>query len=304
MRRRFITADVFTDQPFGGNPVAVLPDAEGLTTEQMQKLAREFNLSETVFVLPPADEAHTKKLRIFVPTDEMPFAGHPIIGTALILGSIGHLDLTDPKTEIVFEVNAGPVPVTIVSKDGQPISATLTAPLAPEIREATPIEKVAALLSLWPDDIVQAELASCGLPFLLVEVRDQSVLAKSRLDLNVAGQMDPNAWARWPLVFTHDAAEGFDIQARMYAPGAGIPEDPATGSAAAALGGWLGVKDPMEDGIIKRTIAQGVEMGRPSRLEIEVEKRQGDVIAVRVGGSAVLISEGNIEVPVLLPTLG
>ena len=303
MRRRFITADVFTNQPFGGNPVAVLPEADGLTTDQMQTLAREFNLSETVFVLPPEEAGHSKTLRIFVPTKEIPFAGHPTIGTALILASIGMIDLTGPRTDIVFKMKAGPVPVSIESRDGKPVSATLTAPKAPERRDAPPIELLAELLSLQPNQILRAEAASTGNPFILVQVQDRAALQASRIDPAFAERIGKDAFATEPFLFAEDAADGFDIQARMYAPHVGIPEDPATGSAAAAFAGWLGQHDPLSDGIIKRTIAQGVEMGRPSRLDIEVEKRDGEVIAVRVSGEAVLISEGMIEVPVP-PALG
>lgn len=297
MRRRFITADVFTDRPFGGNPVAVLPDAEGLTTAQMQQLAREFNLSETVFVLPPENPAHTRHLRIFVPTKEIPFAGHPTIGTALILASIGAFELTEPRTGIVFEMAAGLVPVTIDSVDGRPKAATLTAPKPPKLGQAPPIDFLAGMLSLKPDQIVQAESASTGNPFILVEVKDQAALQESHADIAVLNQLGEDAFAREPFVFTRDAPEGFDFQARMYAPQFGIPEDPATGSAAAAFAGWLGHHDPLQDGTIKKMVAQGIEMGRPSRLLIEVDKCQGAVTAVRVSGSAVLISEGAIEVP-------
>jgi trans-2,3-dihydro-3-hydroxyanthranilate isomerase len=297
MRRRFLTADVSTDQPFGGNPVAVLPDAEGLTTDQMQKLAREFNLSETVFVLPPEDPAHARRLRIFVPTREIPFAGHPTIGTALILAAIGDLDLGETRTGIVFEMPAGPVPVAIDSIDGRPHSATLTAPRPPEVRDAPPAAFMAALLSLAPDQIVRSEAASCGNPFLLVQVRDREALGRARIDHAVLDRFDADAFATEPFLFTEDAPAGFDIQARMYAPHMGIPEDPATGSAAAAYAGWLGHHAPEQDGLIKRSIAQGIEMGRPSRIEIEIDKRAGEVTAVRVAGSATLISEGHIVLP-------
>ncbi|MGI9491875.1 MAG: PhzF family phenazine biosynthesis protein [Geminicoccaceae bacterium] len=297
MRRRFITADVFTDQPFGGNPVAVLPDAEGLTTDQMQKLAREFNLSETVFVLPADDPSHTRKLRIFVPTKEIPFAGHPTIGTALILASIGEVDFNEKKTVIIFEMEAGLVPVSIDIADRRPVRATLTAPKSPEIREAPSLEIMATMLSLKPDQVIQAEMASCGNPFILVQVKDRFALERSRIDMAGWRQLGDDAFAREPFVFTEDAPEGFDVQARMYAPHVGIPEDPATGSAAAAFAGWLGHHHPTEDGTLRRVIAQGFEMGRPSRLEVEVDKQNGEVTAVRVAGSAVLISEGTIETP-------
>ena len=176
MRRHFMTADVFTDQPYGGNPLAVLPNAEGLSGEQMQKLAREFNLSETVFVLRPENPANTRRMRIFVPTREIPFAGHPTIGTALILASMGEFPLEGDRTEIVLEAAAGPIPVTVHSRDGRPVSATLTAPQRPKLGPAPSADTLAAMLSLEPDQIVQAEAASTGNPFILVEVRDRQAL--------------------------------------------------------------------------------------------------------------------------------
>lgn len=297
MRRRFITADVFTDRPFGGNPLAVLPDATGLSTDQMQRLAREFNLSETVFVLPADDPDHDQQVRIFVPTREIPFAGHPTIGTAIILANLGAFDRTGEQISIVFKMAAGLVPVTIQMEKERAVAATLTAPKRPEVPEAPSTEAMAALLSLKPEQIVQAGAASCGNPFLLVQVKDRTALAGSRMDMATLHRLGEDLYAKEPLVFTEDAPAGFDYQARMYAPLSGIPEDPATGSAAAALAGWLGHHDPMRDGTISRTIAQGMEMGRPSRLDIEVDKQDGLVTAVRVSGSAVLISEGMIEEP-------
>ncbi|MGI9507742.1 MAG: PhzF family phenazine biosynthesis protein [Geminicoccaceae bacterium] len=297
MRRRFITADVFTDQPFGGNPLAVLPDAEGLSTAQMQQIAREFNLSETVFVLPPDDPANCRRVRIFVPTREIAFAGHPTIGTALILATIGDVQLDGPKSGITLEMEAGLVPVNIESLDGRPSVATLTAPQKPTIREAPGHEAIATMLSLDTSQIVRAELASCGNPFILVQVKDRAALEQSTPDLNALGRIGDDVGTKEPFVFTDDAPDGFDYQARMYAPHSGIPEDPATGSAAAAFAGWLGHHDPMQDGTIRKVIAQGIEMGRPSRLAVEVDKQAGSVTAVRVTGSAVLISEGTILVP-------
>ncbi len=297
MRRHFITTDVFTDRPFGGNPLAVLPNAEGLSSGQMQKLAREFNLSETVFVLRPQNPANTRRIRIFVPTKEIPFAGHPTIGTALVLASMNEFPLEGDQTDIVLEAEAGPIPVTIRCIDGRPTSATLTAPQRPTLGPAPSVDVMAAMLSLDPGDIIATEGASCGNPFLMVQVRDRAALGRSRIDVTVLERLGDQLFATEPLIFTEDAPDGFDIQARMYAPLSGIPEDPATGSAAAAFAGWLGHHDPMQNGTLSRVIAQGIEMGRPSRLEIEVDKQAGNVTAVRVSGSAVLISEGQIVPP-------
>jgi len=302
MRYRFITADVFTDRIFGGNPLAVLPDAESLADRQMQAIAREFNLSETVFVLPPDDPAHTRKLRIFTPAQEVPFAGHPTVGSALILAATGALDLAGETTRITVEERAGPVSVTIRSAGGRAVFAQLTAPQAPEVRPAPEPAALAAMLSLAPSDLRTAaglpEIASCGFPFLIVEVRDAAALGRARLDHAIWRELLADAWTKEVYLVTRDAAGAdVDFRVRMFAPAAGIEEDPATGSAAAAFGGWLGLRAAPADGTQRHVIAQGLEIGRPSRLEVEVEKRAGQVAAVRVGGSAVLVSEGTIEVP-------
>ena len=302
MRHRFLTADVFTDRAFGGNPLAVLPDAGGLDPARMQQVAREFNLSETVFVLPPDQPAHTRRLRIFTPAREVPFAGHPTVGTALVLATIGGLELTGETTRITFEEGAGPVPVTIRAAAGRPVFAELTAPEPPAVRPAPAPAALADMLGLAAADLrLDAGLpaiASTGLPFLIVELADAAALGRARLDHTVWRRLLADAGAREVYLVTRDTAGlDADFRARMFAPAAGIVEDPATGSAAAAFGGWLGLRELRGDGITRYVIAQGVEMGRPSRLEIAVETRAGAVAAIRVGGGAVLVSEGTIEVP-------
>jgi trans-2,3-dihydro-3-hydroxyanthranilate isomerase len=298
MRYRFLTADVFTGQRFGGNPLAVLPEARGLDAAAMQKIAREFNLSETVFVLPP-EMGHCRRLRIFTPAAEMPFAGHPTIGTALILAATGEVPLDGEITRIVFEEGAGPVPVTIRAQDGHPVFAQLRAPQAPDLQGGFSAALIASALCLSPSDLVAERdlpcVVSCGLPFLLVRVRDREALGRARLNRSVWSRHLEGTAAAHVFLFTDAQDADHDFQARMFAPGGGVEEDPATGSAAAALGGWLGLASPLTDGAICRVIAQGLEIGRPSRLEVEVEKRAGEV-EVRVGGAAVLVSEGRIEV--------
>ena len=191
------------------------------------------------------------------------------------------------------------MPVAIRVVDGAPAAAQLEAPQAPDVRPVADPTRIAAGLSLEPGDLVTARrlpaAVSCGLPFVLVEIADRAALGRARLDTALWQSSVTGGWAEFPYLFTTDIAEA-DLQARMFAPGAGVPEDPATGSAAAAFGGWLGGVDPTIDGTLRRVIAQGLEMGRPSRLEVEVEKRAGEVAAVRVGGSAVLVSEGTIRV--------
>jgi trans-2,3-dihydro-3-hydroxyanthranilate isomerase len=301
MRYRFVTADVFTDQPFGGNPLAVLPDARGLDDGLMQKIAREFQLSETVFVLPPERLGHTRRLRIFTPATELPFAGHPTIGTALVLARLGEIALGGATTRIVLEENAGPVPVTISVRNGEAAFAQLSAPQAPELLAEHAPAMVASALSLAPSDLVAEgglpRVVSCGLPFLLVRLASRAALARATINRSVWARQLAGTAAQHLFLFTTDD-DGHDVRARMFAPGGGVEEDPATGSAAAAFGGWLGHTSALTDGTLRCVMAQGIEMGRPSRLEIEVDKQAGEVVAVRVGGAAVLISEGTIEVPV------
>jgi trans-2,3-dihydro-3-hydroxyanthranilate isomerase len=300
-RFRFVTADVFTDRPFGGNPLAVLPDARGLGTAQMQAIAREFNLSETVFVLPPEDPAHARRLRIFTPATEIPFAGHPTVGAALVLAALGEIPLAGESTAIVFGEGAGPVPVTIRSQGGRPVFAALEAPQAPEIRPAVETAAIAAAIGLDPGEIETKSglpaAVSCGLPFTIVRLRDLEALARARLDHAAWQGGLAGSWADHLLLVAAGGEEGIDLRARMFAPGAGVDEDPATGSAAAALGGWMGLRAGWGDGVHRLVVHQGVEMGRPSRLEVEVERRDGALVAVRVGGGAVVMMEGTIAVP-------
>ena len=183
----YYTADVFTDQVFGGNPLAVLPDARGLDTRSMQLIAREFNYSESVFVLPPDDPAHTRRLRIFTPASEMPFAGHPTVGTAFVLAAAGELPLTGDLTRIVFEEGVGPVPVAIRARDGKPEYTQLSAAKMPEFGpQPPPLDEIAGVFSLQPDDFLGGEYApqavSCGVPFLFAPLANRAALARIRLD--------------------------------------------------------------------------------------------------------------------------
>ena len=242
MRYRYLTADVFTDKPFGGNQLAVFPDAKGLDDERMFALAREFNFSETTFVFPP-EKGGTRKLRIWTPGGEVPFAGHPTVGTAHVLAEIGEIPLEGESTPIVFEEQVGPVPVTIRASAGKPVFAQLSVAKLPEIGPPVPTrETLASMLSLEPKDLVGGHFApqsiSCGLPFLFVALKDRAAVKRSRIRVDQWERTLGSAWASMIMVFSRDPErEGSDIRARMYAPGFGVPEDPATGSACAALGG-------------------------------------------------------------------
>jgi trans-2,3-dihydro-3-hydroxyanthranilate isomerase len=303
MKYRYYTADVFTDRPFGGNQLAVFPDARGIDSVRMQEIAREFNFSETTFVLPPDNPRHTRRVRIFTPGTELPFAGHPTVGTAHVLTAIGDIPLAGETTSIVFEEGVGPVPVTVRSNGRRPVFAQLSVAKLPEIGPPPPpAARLAAMLSLDVSDLagpdMPPEAVSCGLPYLLIPVASRDAVARSRLR---ADQWEETLRAYWTddiFVFALDPElDGSDVHARMFAPGAGVPEDPATGSACVALGGYLALRHPRHDGTLRWVVEQGFEMGRPSIMEVEVDKRGGAVTGVRVGGSTVLVCEGQMEVP-------
>jgi trans-2,3-dihydro-3-hydroxyanthranilate isomerase len=302
LKYKYYTADVFTDRPFGGNQLAVFPDARGLDSARMQAIAREFNFSETTFVLPPEDTKHTRRVRIFTPGAEIPFAGHPTVGTAHVLAAVGEIPLAGDTTRIVFEENVGPVPVAIRAERGVPVFAQLSVAKLPEVGPPPPApERLAAMLSLRPDDLLGGDMApeavSCGNPFLFIPLRSRDAVARARLRLELWEETLRGYWTDDVFVFALDPErEGSDVRARMFAPGFGVPEDPATGSACVALGGYLAMRDPRRDGTLRWIVEQGFEMGRPSILEVEVDRRGGAITAVRVGGSTVLVCEGQMEV--------
>ena len=291
----FHTLDVFTDIAFGGNPLAVFPEAAPLAEHALQSLALEMNLSETVFLFPP-ESGGVRKVRIFTPITEVPFAGHPTVGTAFFLAATGALDLEDAVTRIVLEESVGPVPVEIFADKGSPVSTRLETAIPPEHRPAPySATDLARLLSL-PDGAVakhglNAEFVSFGLPFLVVPVADLEAARRSRLDLGVWESLLSGAWSQNVYVVTLEAeGPGVDAHVRMFAPGAGIVEDPATGSAGAALAAYLGARAGVSDGTLDWRLEQGIEMGRPSVLEIQAELEQGNVRCARVGGRSVLVS--------------
>jgi len=298
MGYRYIICDVFTDRRFGGNQLAVLPAAQGLSDRQMQQIAREFNFAESTFVLPP-EQGQTRRVRIFTPTREVPFAGHPNVGTAFVLASIGELGPVTDSMTVTFEEGAGLVPITIERRSDGKLWCELSAPEQLSIGKRLPVEALAAAVSLGADEVVTTThmplVVSVGLPFLVAELRDRAALERARsnmtgLDAIVAQGIVPDVH----LYVQSD--DEFAIRARMFAPFDGIPEDPATGSANCALAALLTHCKPESDGDFRWRIAQGVEMGRPSVLEARTEKRGGQVTATRIGGASVLVSEGTIEV--------
>jgi len=304
MRRYdFLTYDVFTDRRFGGNPLGIFPEAAGLSDDEMQAIAGELNLSETVFLTPPEGTGHTR-VRIFTPGFEVPFAGHPTVGTGCFLADDGRVELVDGHASIVLEENVGPVPVAIRVEEGRPTFARLTAAERPTRRRAELDDAEAArIVRLDADDIAAdiegeaagVEHASVGLPYLVIPVRDVPAISRAALDDAARAALVPmDAPGRFVYLVAPADAEGVDYRVRMFAPEAGVPEDPATGSAAAALGGYLGARLP--EGLHRRVLEQGIEMGRPSRIELEIDVREGVVDRITVGGHAVPVTRGTLEI--------
>ncbi|MGD2067898.1 MAG: PhzF family phenazine biosynthesis protein [Gemmatimonadota bacterium] len=309
----FHTVDVFTDRVFGGNPLGIFPDAGELPDALMQSVAREMNLSETVFLARPPTPGGPWPVRIFTPAVEVPFAGHPTIGTALFLAQTGRVDLPEGGGTIVLREKVGPVPVDVEVEGNRPARARLSAAVPPEHRECPwSAEELGTMLSLPPDAIgcpagtvegvepLEPELVSAGLPFVVVPVRDLDAARRARLDTGSWERRTTGAWSRMMYVVSPEAeGPGVDLHVRMFAPAAGVPEDPATGSAGVALAAFLGRRCPPATGVrtFRWTVEQGLEMGRPSRLEIEADVTDGSVEAVRVGGRSVPVSSGTMTVP-------
>src|SRR5436190_15177754 len=294
MKYRYYICDVFTETRFGGNPLAVLPKADGLSDHQMQQIAREFNFSESTFVF-PTKAGHTRHLRIFTPAAEIPFAGHPNVGTAFVLAAAGEFGEIDSSLTVTFEEEAGLVSVAIRAEQGKIISCELTAPQSPSLGRTVPAELVASAVSLNREDIVtdthDPQICSVGLPFVFTELKDRSALERARINMSGFDALRDLGVNPQLHLYTR-VSDGFDIRARMFAPLSGVPEDPATGSASCALAGLLAHYKEESRGTFSWRIAQGVERGRPSTLIARAEKKNGVVTGTWIGGATVLVSEG------------
>lgn len=300
MKRRYLTADVFTDRMFGGNPLAVVLDAEGLSTRQMQAIALEFNYSESTFVLPPDDPANTARVRIFTPRTEVPFAGHPNVGTAFLLAREYRYQRAAAEGQFRFEEAAGIVPVTLLRDKGGVAGAELRAPEALSRRSTVSREIAARCLSLEPGEIAIAghapQIASVGLPFLIVEVASRDALRRSKPNIAAYMEILPCDGADAIFAYVKDPAgiassDETALSARMFSPFDGIIEDPATGSATAAATALLA---ELAGGSAQRhwRVHQGVDMGRPSLLLARTVTQDGRGTATHVGGSCVPVLEG------------
>ncbi len=291
--------DVFTDRIFGGNPLAVVFGGEDMAAATMQKIASEFNLSETVFVMPPSRRSSTRRVRIFTPRAELPFAGHPTVGTAFVLAVRGECNLAAANPRIVLEEAIGDVEVSVQVKAGRVHATHMSVPKMPEAGPApAPAAQLAQMIGVEVSDL-HAEFVpqnwTCGVPFLFIALNSLDATRRARLHLDVWEKLLKHAWAASVYVFCLETeAPEAQIHARMFAPGFGIAEDPATGSAASALAGLLAKTRP--DGHHAWVIEQGIEMGRASRIALECDKRNGAIGAVRVGGPSVPVAEGALQV--------
>jgi trans-2,3-dihydro-3-hydroxyanthranilate isomerase len=295
--------DVFTEERFGGNPLAVVLDADRLDSARMQRIAREFNLSETVFVLKPEQPAHTARVRIFTPASEIPFAGHPTVGTGALLAT---LQAAEPAGRgdalIVLEENIGIVRVGVRLRPGAAAYAEFTAPRLPaEAGIPPPDDRLAAALGLIPAEIGfenhRPTRYGGGNAFAFVPVASLDAIANARVaGLHWDAALKDQGLTGAFLYCRQTVHTTSSFHARMFAPDFGVPEDPATGSAAAAFAGVVHRFDALPDGTHRRIIEQGYEMGRPSTIALSIEVAGGKVAAVRIGGHAVRVAEGRIEV--------
>ncbi len=298
MRRQFFTLDVFTDAPFAGNPLAVVLDAEGIDDARMQRIAREFNLAETVFVVAPRDPVNTAALRIFTPARELPFAGHPTVGAAALLAHLRAPQLLAAQDlRLVLEEKVGDVVCVARHRRGQALAAYFTLPRLPQRSAAPPsAAEIADRLGLETTDIGfgahRPTVYGAGVDFLFAPIASAAAIARA----------DPDR-TRWgagggPAVYLYASdppGSGAAYRARMFASGWGVREDPATGAAASAFAGVLMEFDRPADGERSVVIEQGVEMGRPSVIALGLEVEGGALRSATIGGSAVLIAEGTID---------
>jgi trans-2,3-dihydro-3-hydroxyanthranilate isomerase len=292
----FHIVDVFSSTPFGGNQLAVLPDATGISTEGMQKIAREFNFGETTFVLPKNDPANTCRVRIFTPRAELDFAGHPTVGTACALVMKRHVRVSDP-IRLTLEENIGPVTVDVARRnEGFHGTLTLSGKIDAPTGAPSPTD-LAAVLSIEPAEVSQVFFAGVGVPFCFAQLASDEAVDRAAINRAAWAATLARAWGPHVFFFAGNLRDGGKLHARMCAPALGVEEDPATGSACAALVGAMASKPDFDGMIYRLSIEQGVSMGRRSNIEAEARKHDGVVTSVSVGGATTYVASGKIDVP-------
>jgi trans-2,3-dihydro-3-hydroxyanthranilate isomerase len=303
MEVSFLTCDVFTERPFSGNPLLVVPDATGLSTGQMQAIAREINYSESTFVLPAKDPGHAYLQRTFVPVKEIPYAGHPTVGTAIVMSALGTIGAASNGAEVVpitIEVGFGPLRLELIKKDGAVSRVRMEQGRPswdPPVTDKETLGKIAAALGVPFDDLhptLRPQAVSTGNRFLMVPVASVEAVSNADVDARIQKLLDRELDNLGPYLF----AVGADgrVRARGFFPSAGIPEDPATGSAAGPLGVYLALHGALPGGERRFFVDQGVEMGRASEIEVEALVADGRPAGVRVAGSAVVMMRGILDV--------
>lgn len=300
---QFLQLDVFTHEAFAGNQLAVFPDAEGLSDAEMQTIAREMNFSETTFVLPATDARAVRRVRIFTPASELPLAGHPVIGTTFALARLGIIS-EQTGSPAYLQLAAGTLPIDLLFDERRLSFVWMHQPVPSFVMWSSDAARLARTLGLKPEDIADdlpIERGSAGVPFIYVPARGIGAVARSRPGADLAaamGDVPPNTGL---YLFARDGmAEGIGAHVRMFAPGMGIAEDPATGAAAGPFGVYLlrhGVIAPDESGVAHIRIEQGIEMARPSQISVSITGSKESVSDVRVGGAAVVVAEGQLLVP-------
>lgn len=304
MKYNYYIADVFTKQIFSGAQIAVFPNAEGLSQQQMQLVARELNLSETVFVFHSDKQSTNRVMRIFSPLSEIDFAGHPIIATAFVLAHCGDIQLTDAITPMVFEQNTGPVNVNITAENGQPSFVQFTRKVTSIIDRFTPSdEELASFLSIQQSELdhkkYATRLVSCGVPYLIVPVwRYESVRAAKFNYAAWSSSTAPQTAAQEILLFAPKTPfADADFNARLLGPRIGIHEDPPVGSAMPAFASYLCSFEFVQKGTYTFAVDRGDERNRRSVLNLEMDNKGSDTLTIRVGGAAVMVAEGVMTIP-------
>jgi len=304
MNFKYFIADVFTKQIFSGAQIAVFPNAKGLSPQQMQLIARELNLSETVFVFHPDSRSSTRVMRIFSPLAEIDFAGHPVIATAFVLGSIGAIDLTNAITPLIFKQNAGALEVNISAQDGKPTFVQFTRKVSSFIDRFAPTsEELASFLAIDPSEIdtkkYSARLVSCGFPYLIVPVWNYETVRKAKFNYATWSQSAaPQTAAQEVLLFS--AKTPFvdsDFNARLLGPRIGIHEDPPVGSAMPAFASYLCSFEHLKKGTYTFAVDRGDDKKRRSVLNLEMDHKGLETLTIRVGGEAVMVAEGVMTIP-------
>ncbi len=304
MKYNYYIADVFTKQIFSGAQIAVFPNAEGLTNEQMQLIAKELNLTETVFVFHPDKQLTCRKLRIFSPQGEIDFAGHPIIAAAYVLAHCGDIQLTTAITPIVFEQNAGPFNINISAEQGQPSFVQFTRKVSSVIDYFTPSdEELSAFLSLQASELdhkkYATRLVSCGVPYLIVPVWRYESVRKAKFNYSAWSSSNaPQTAAQEILLFSPKTPfADADFNARLLGPRIGMHEDPPVGNAMPAFASYLCSFEFMQKGTYTFAVDRGEENSRRSLLNLEMDHKGEDTLTIRVGGTAVMVVEGVMNIP-------